>query len=124
MASLSTLLPFTLVINLIWNEYYRDQDLQNSRPVPTNDGPDDLEANLYQILPSRNKRKDYFTSARPWPQKGPAVVIPSIVSSTITGSGNITLPAQTISRANNAPTWIARQSGTNTAINSASAWDY
>ena len=47
-------------INLIWNEYYRDQDLQNSRPVPTNDGPDNIDANLYQILPARNKRKDYF----------------------------------------------------------------
>ena len=31
-------------INLIWNEYYRDQDLQNSRPVPTNDGPDNIDA--------------------------------------------------------------------------------
>ena len=87
-------------INLIWNEYYRDQDLQNSRPVPTNDGPDNIDANLYQILPARNKRKDYFTSARPWPQKGPAVNIPSFTSSSIaiTGSGTISLPTPTISK--------------------------
>ena len=95
-------------INLIWNEYYRDQDLQNSRPVPTNDGPDNINANLYQILPARNKRKDYFTSARPWPQKGPATIIPAFTSTnnipvSITGSGNVNLPATGISKINNKP---------------------
>ena len=111
-------------INLIWNEYYRDQDLQNSRPVPTNDGPDNIDANLYQILPSRNKRKDYFTSARPWPQKGPAVTIPSFTSSSIaiTGSGTIALPTPTISKVvnPNIPTWQLYNTSTNAADGSAS----
>ena len=58
--------------NLIWNEWYRDQDLQNSLTVDTGDGPDTTA----YALQRRNRRKDYFSSARPWPQKGNAVTIP------------------------------------------------
>ena len=65
-------------MNLIWNEFYRDQNLQNSRPVPLDDGPDDVNINLYHQLPRRGKRKDYFTSALPWPQKGPASTLPNL----------------------------------------------
>lgn len=59
--------------NLIWNEWFRDENLQNSVTVDLGDGPDTVTN--YTLL-RRGKRKDYFTSALPWPQKGASVALP------------------------------------------------
>lgn len=64
-------LPFR-AYNLIFNEWFRDENLQESLNVPTNDGPDLLSD--YSLV-RRGKRHDYFTSCLPWPQKGPGVEI-------------------------------------------------
>lgn len=70
--------------NLIWNEYYRDQNLQESVPVWTGDsdpkvnalGEEDVNGSPYQYsLLKRCKRWDYFTSALPGLQRGPQVGI-------------------------------------------------
>lgn len=75
---------FHRAYNLIWNEWYRDQNLQDSVPVPTGDGPDDVDG--YRLL-RRGKRHDYFTSALPWPQKGPGVQIPLGTTAPVFGDG-------------------------------------
>jgi len=62
-------LPFR-AYNLIWNEWFRDQNLQTPTTVNTGNGPD-TEATY--TLKKRGKRHDYFTSCLPWLQKGDAI---------------------------------------------------
>lgn len=77
-------LPFR-AYNLIWNEWFRDQNLQGKRSVPLDDGPD-LYSSLYSIA-NRGKRHDYFTSCLPWPQKGDSVAIPLGSIAPVIGNG-------------------------------------
>lgn len=71
---------FLRAYNLTWNEWFRDENLQSSVPVPKGDGPDG-PTNF--ILLRRGKRHDYFTSCLPWPQKGAAVTMPLGVTAPI-----------------------------------------
>ena len=84
--------------NLIWNEWFRDENLQTSVVVDKGDGPD--TSSNYTLL-RRGKRHDYFTSALPWPQKGASVTLPLGSSAPIL-------------RTTNAPGLTTYNAGTNT----------
>jgi len=58
---------------LVWNEFYRDQDLQTALTIDKTDGAD---TTTNQTLQNVCWQKDYFTTSRPWTQKGAEVTIP------------------------------------------------
>lgn len=60
--------------NLIYNEWFRDQNLQNSVPNFKDNGPDAGNSTNYKLI-RRGKRHDYFTSCLPWAQKGQPVTV-------------------------------------------------
>jgi len=85
-------LPFR-AYNLIWNSWFRDQNLQDSAIVPLDDGPD--LPTIYPLL-RRGKRHDYFTSCLPWPQKGDPVSIGLAGTAPVIGNG-MTMGWQSVS---------------------------
>lgn len=84
---------------LIWNEWFRDENLQNPinlstyAEISTADGLDDIGmgdrgfVGQHKLL-RRGKRHDYFTSALPWPQKGPGVEIGLAGTAPISGTAS------------------------------------
>lgn len=78
-------LPFR-AYNLVYNEWFRDENLINSAIVNLGDGLEPYSQAVYPIR-RRAKSQDYFTSALPWPQKFQAPTIPILGSAPITGIG-------------------------------------
>lgn len=79
----------------IWNEFYRDQDLQTALVIDETSGAD---TTTNTALQNADWEKDYFTSARPWEQKGPAITIPLGTQAPVSGiliRDNVTTSART-----------------------------
>lgn len=101
-------LPFRGVY-LIWNEWFRDENLQKSVKIQKGDTNEVLDSarsseqpswvftsgtNIVPGLacPPRGKRHDYFTSALPWTQKGPGVSVGLAGTAPIQGTATLTMP--------------------------------
>jgi len=80
-------LPFR-AYDLIYREWFRDENLIDSPVINTGDGPDNFNTYFTEGLYRRGKRHDYFTSCLPFPQKGDAVSIPLGTTAPIQSDGN------------------------------------
>lgn len=99
-----SILPFR-AYRLIWNEYYRDQNIDDELPIdsdvdgeykfPFNYSSEAYRGSIFGDLLSRRWLKDYFTSALPTPQRGPDVQLPIVgEGGTIQADGPLKLMIQ------------------------------
>lgn len=105
-------LPFR-AYQLIWNEWYRDEDLETAAVVDVGSGPDTTTSTA---LKNVAWEKDYFTSARPFEQKGPDITIPIGDTAPVTGTVTVN-PTETAPGTPGARTFSRSAVGANTALN-------
>lgn len=125
-------LPFRAVY-LIWNEWFRDENLQKSVKIQKGDTNEVLNSaraseqpawlftSGFNIVPGlacppRGKRHDYFTSALPWTQKGPGVDI------SLTGNAPIMATTNTEPTPHAPGIYVARDGASSTRF-AAMTWD-
>lgn len=80
--------------DMIWNHWFRDENLQAEVPISLSGGKDMLTSTK---LLSRNWEKDYFTSAFTSPQRGTGVSINLTGNAPVTGTaaGNVVVSGST-----------------------------
>ena len=122
-------LPFRGVY-LIWNEWFRDENLQKSVKIQKGDTNEVFDGSRvsdqptwlqgipesYLPCPPRGKRHDYFTSALPWTQKGPGVDI------SLTGNAPIMATTNTQPAPHAPGIYVARDGASSTQF-AAMTWD-
>lgn len=101
-------LPFRGVY-LIWNEWFRDENLQKSVKIQKGDKNEIVDSTRVADQPSwlfksgtgifpgypcppRGKRHDYFTSALPWTQKGPGIQVPLTGNAFVYDAQGVSIP--------------------------------
>lgn len=108
-------LPFR-AYDFIWNEFYRDEDLQTALTINTGDGAD---ATTNVALQNICWEKDYMTSSRPWAFKGATVTLPLGTQAPVKGIGGIdgTGPAASVANVR----WTDGTTATRTGIGTSGA---
>lgn len=79
-------------LSFIWNEWYRDQNLQDSMDFPTDDGPDSEDDAWFDGF-TFGKPKDRFAGALPFAQKGDPVSLPLGSTAPVEANGPIAFTA-------------------------------
>lgn len=106
-------LPFR-AYNLIYNEWYRDQNLINPAVIDT--GVYNPSTDIDFTPRRRGKRHDYFTSCLPWPQKGDPVTIPLAGDINVYGYNDLAVSPFVMFDSNN-PVELRGAGGTSGAVN-------